>query len=54
LEKVKTASGKVLEEHPLLPTEEQCSLMDDLVAGMNLDTLAPEQGEDEDEGMQEE
>lgn len=36
----KTSSGKVLTEHPLLPTKEQCGLMDELVAGMDLDAFA--------------
>lgn len=36
----KTASGKVVTEHPLLPTEEQCDLMDELVDAMDLDEYA--------------
>ncbi|WVQ71493.1 hypothetical protein IAR50_001031 [Cryptococcus sp. DSM 104548] len=55
----KTAQGKVIEKHPLLPTEEQCDLMDELVKGMDLDEYAKEQqamalrqrGGDEDEEM---
>lgn len=35
----KTASGKILKEHPLLPTDEQCDLMDDFVQSMDLSTL---------------
>ncbi|TYJ53339.1 hypothetical protein B9479_006054 [Cryptococcus floricola] len=55
----KTSQGKVIEKHPLLPTEEQCDLMDELVKGMDLDEYAKEQhalalrqrGGDEDEDM---
>ena len=32
--------GKVIEAHPLLPTDEQCDLMDELVIGMDLDQHA--------------
>nr|XP_019013387.1 uncharacterized protein I206_01453 [Kwoniella pini CBS 10737]OCF52168.1 hypothetical protein I206_01453 [Kwoniella pini CBS 10737] len=39
----KTATGKVVKEHPLLPTDEQCELMDDLVQSMDLDMYAREQ-----------
>ncbi|ODO11439.1 hypothetical protein I350_00219 [Cryptococcus amylolentus CBS 6273] len=35
----KTSQGKVIEKHPLLPTEEQCDLMDELVKGMDLDDI---------------
>ncbi|KAK4688057.1 ATP-dependent DNA helicase 2 subunit 2, partial [Tremellales sp. Uapishka_1] len=56
LTKYKTTSGKVLEKHPLLPTEEQCELMDELVSSMDLDSVAApmtngEHAEDEDEDM---
>ncbi|KAK6902779.1 hypothetical protein I203_108038 [Kwoniella mangroviensis CBS 8507] len=57
----KTATGKVVKEHPLLPTDEQCELMDDLVQSLDLDTYAKEQAKrerqqsgDEDEAMSEE
>ncbi|WWD01563.1 hypothetical protein V866_008508 [Kwoniella sp. B9012] len=57
----KTATGKVVKEHPLLPTDEQCKLMDDLVQSMDLDTYAKEQAKRErqqsgyeDEAMSEE
>lgn len=36
----KTSEGKVITEHPLLPTQEQCDLMDELVTGMDLDEYA--------------
>ncbi|CAD6581135.1 MAG: ATP-dependent DNA helicase II subunit 2 [Tremellales sp. Tagirdzhanova-0007] len=36
----KTSMGKVIEAHPLLPTDEQCDLMDELVIGMDLDQHA--------------
>ncbi|WRT66986.1 uncharacterized protein IL334_003952 [Kwoniella shivajii] len=58
-----TATGKVITEHPLLPTEEQCELMDELVGSMDLDAYAKEQakkeksnveGEEEDEDMADE
>lgn len=43
----------MLKEHPLLPTEEQCELMDKFVAAMDLDEYAEglkvkQEGEDED------
>lgn len=44
LDKVKTTSGKVLEEHPLLPTADQCDLMVDLVNSMDIDHVENEQG----------
>ena len=36
----KTHSGKTVTEHPLLPTDEQCELMDRLVEGLDLDAYA--------------
>ena len=39
----KNASGKRITEHPLLPTKQQCQLMDDLVQGMDLDAYAAQQ-----------
>lgn len=30
----------MVEEHPLLPTKEQCQLMDEFVQGMDLDAYA--------------
>lgn len=39
----KTTSGKVLKEHHLLPTDEQCDLMDKLVEGLDLDDYAAEE-----------
>lgn len=44
----KTTAGKVIDAHPLLPTDEQCELMDELVAGMDLDAYAKEQAREED------
>ncbi|WVQ78199.1 hypothetical protein IAT38_000282 [Cryptococcus sp. DSM 104549] len=43
LTRLKTAEGKTVEEHPLLPTEEQQELMDELVVGMDLDAYAREE-----------
>ena len=43
----KTSAGKVLEEHPLLPTDEQCDLMESFVQAMDLDAFADENGDDE-------
>ncbi|OCF38430.1 hypothetical protein I317_07796 [Kwoniella heveanensis CBS 569] len=62
LTKYKTATGKAITEHPLLPTEEQCDLMDELVEAMDLDEYAKEQakrekaeaGEDEEDEEDEE
>ncbi|WWC61275.1 uncharacterized protein I303_103856 [Kwoniella dejecticola CBS 10117] len=46
----KTATGKVVKEHPLIPTDEQCELMDDLVGSMDLDEYAKRQAKrDEDD-----
>lgn len=46
LTQLKSKSGKPIEEHPLLPTEQQVDLMSDLVDEMNLDPLGnPETGE---------
>ncbi|ORY22765.1 SPOC like C-terminal domain-containing protein [Naematelia encephala] len=39
----KTNSGKVVTEHSLLPTHEQCELMDELVEGLDLDEYAKRQ-----------
>ncbi|EIW69540.1 hypothetical protein M231_07455 [Tremella mesenterica] len=36
----KTSSGKVITEHPLIPTQDQCDLMDDFVQSMDLDIYA--------------
>jgi ATP-dependent DNA helicase 2 subunit 2 len=36
----KTNAGKVIETHPLLPTDEQCDLMDELVDALDLDAYA--------------
>jgi ATP-dependent DNA helicase 2 subunit 2 len=36
----KTSTGKIIEEHPLLPTQEQCDLMDEFVQSMDLDAHA--------------
>nr|XP_019042867.1 hypothetical protein I302_08576 [Kwoniella bestiolae CBS 10118]OCF21797.1 hypothetical protein I302_08576 [Kwoniella bestiolae CBS 10118] len=44
---IKTATGKVVKEHPLLPTTEQCDLMDDLVQSMDLDDEAMSEEEDD-------
>lgn len=40
---IKTNTGKILTEHPLLPTKEQSLLMDELVLGMDLDEYAREE-----------
>lgn len=52
----KTTAGKVVESHPLLPTEEQCGLMDELVEAMDLDAYAKEKMKEEngDEEMDDE
>lgn len=52
----------MLTEHPLLPTEKQCELMDELVSGLDLDAYAKRQaqvekeavGDDEEEDGEEE
>ena len=44
----KTSEGKVIAEHPLLPTDEQCELMDELVSGMDLDGYARRKRREED------
>ena len=60
----KTATGKTVTEHPLLPTDEQCELMDELVDTLDLDDYATrmreeqkrssaEQREEDDEEMDE-
>jgi ATP-dependent DNA helicase 2 subunit 2 len=36
----KTSAGKFITEHPLLPTDEQCELMDELVDALDLDEYA--------------
>jgi ATP-dependent DNA helicase 2 subunit 2 len=46
---LKTEGGKVVRDHPLLPTKEQSMLMDNLVEGMDLDKYAAKQ-RDEKEG----
>lgn len=33
----------MLKEHPLLPNDEQCDLMDQLVEGLDLDALGEKQ-----------
>ena len=38
--------GKVIKEHPLIPTDEQCDLMDELVIGMDLDQYAQRSGKE--------
>ncbi|OXH40668.1 ATP-dependent DNA helicase 2 subunit 2 [Cryptococcus neoformans] len=50
---IKTNTGKILTEHPLLPTKEQSLLMDELVLGMDLDEYAREEKRktQEDEGQ---
>jgi ATP-dependent DNA helicase 2 subunit 2 len=58
LSNYKTASGKMVKEHPLLPTDEQCELMDSFVEAMDLDKYAEsgkptrDEGADEDEDME--
>jgi ATP-dependent DNA helicase 2 subunit 2 len=37
----------VLEEHPLLPTDEQCDLMESFVQAMDLDAFAEDNGDEE-------
>lgn len=39
LTKLVSKTGQRIHEHPLLPTDEQMQLMDQLVDGMDLDTL---------------
>ncbi|BEJ02117.1 hypothetical protein CcaverHIS631_0607990 [Cutaneotrichosporon cavernicola] len=41
LDKYVSTTGKEITEHPFIPTKEQCALMDELVAGMDLDTVPP-------------
>ena len=56
LTQYKTSSGKTITEHPLLPTKDQCELMDELVQGMDLDAYAAQQaklGNGDDEDMEE-
>lgn len=53
LTSLKTEGGKTVNDHPLLPTKEQCTLMDDLVEGMDLDRYAAKQL-DEDERVEDE
>lgn len=36
-----STTGKAITEHPYIPTEEQCDLMDELVKGMDLDSVGP-------------
>ena len=43
----KTSAGKVIEEHPLLPTAEQCDLMDELVDALDLDAYATNMRDEE-------
>jgi hypothetical protein len=39
LTQLKSVEGKAITEHPYLPTEEQCDLMDELVREMDLDRV---------------
>lgn len=39
--KYHSTTGKEITEHPYIPTEEQCDLMDQLVKEMDLDTVPP-------------
>lgn len=41
LTKYTSTTGKAITEHPYIPTEEQCDLMDELVKGMDLDGVPP-------------
>ncbi|CAK9782753.1 SPOC domain-like protein [Cutaneotrichosporon oleaginosum] len=41
LEKYISTTGKQITEHPYIPTDEQCNLMDELVSKMDLDTIPP-------------
>ncbi|GMK57801.1 hypothetical protein CspeluHIS016_0406350 [Cutaneotrichosporon spelunceum] len=41
LDKYVSTTGKEITEHPYIPTREQCGLMDELVAGMDLDAVPP-------------
>lgn len=41
LTKYRTSAGKEITEHPFIPTQEQCDLMDILVEGMDLDSVKP-------------
>lgn len=54
----KSVSGNEITEHPYIPTQEQSDLMDDLVKGMDLDSVPPpgtfadeEEEEEEEEGI---
>ncbi|KAL7422191.1 ATP-dependent DNA helicase yku80 [Cryptotrichosporon argae] len=47
LDKYKTVSGKTVTEHPMIPTAEQCELMDELVAGLDLDEAGDIVSDDE-------
>nr|ODN81269.1 hypothetical protein L203_05775 [Cryptococcus depauperatus CBS 7841] len=48
----KTKNGDILKDYPLLPDEEQCELMDQLVLGMDLDEYAKEHHQREEETAQ--
>ncbi|KAL1411229.1 ATP-dependent DNA helicase yku80 [Vanrija albida] len=58
LTKYKSTTGKTITEHPYIPTEEQCDLMDELVKGMDLDQagelIEKDEGEEDDEDEEEE
>lgn len=56
LTKLKSVEGKEITEHPYLPTQEQCDLMDELVMGMDLDEVGrkPKAEKDSDDDDEEE
>jgi ATP-dependent DNA helicase 2 subunit 2 len=59
LTNLKSVEGNEIAEHPFLPTDEQCALMDELVAGMDLDTVGrppkeERKNDDDDEDEEEE
>jgi ATP-dependent DNA helicase 2 subunit 2 len=54
LTNLKTEGGKVVKEHPLLPTKEQSTLMDELVQEMDLDVYAAKQVSEDDEDEEDE
>lgn len=44
----KSVSGNEITEHPYIPTQEQSDLMDELVKGLDLDSVAPKGASQED------
>lgn len=50
----KSVSGNEITEHPYIPTQEQSDLMDELVKGLDLDSVAPDNASQEEEEDDEE